>query len=139
MCEKQRRRRACAYRQSVQSLCLSLEYSMTLRLLTKHHLEFLSLKGGCTGSSKSTLVKILHCWKSHVAAQMSKNPVSKSRTHNSFSQFHFHVYYILTASLYESLDFATFYNLMEDINLIDSCQAHLPVQYASNIKFICKE
>ena len=25
---------------------------------------------------------------------------------------------------------------MKDINLIDSCQAHLPVQYPSNIKFI---
>ena len=25
---------------------------------------------------------------------------------------------------------------MEDINLIDSCQAHFPVQYASNIEFI---
>ena len=37
------------------------------KLLTKHHLEFLSLKGGCTGSSESTLVKIPHCLKSHVA------------------------------------------------------------------------
>ena len=37
---------------------------MTVKLLTQHHLEFLSLKGGCTGSSESTLVKIPHCWKS---------------------------------------------------------------------------
>ena len=36
----------------------------------KQHLEFLSLKGGCTGSSKSTLVKMPHCWKSCVAAQI---------------------------------------------------------------------
>ena len=36
------------------------------KLLTEHHLEFLSLKGGCTGSSKSTLVKMQHSWKSHV-------------------------------------------------------------------------
>ena len=28
-------------------------------------MEFLSLKGGCTSSSESTLVKIPHCWKSH--------------------------------------------------------------------------
>ena len=28
---------------------------------------------------------------------------------------------------------------MKDINLIDSCQAHLPVQYALNIEFICKK
>ena len=32
--------------------------------------------------------------------------------------------------------FATVHSLMNDINLIDSCQAHLPVQYTSNIKFI---
>ena len=30
---------------------------MNIKLLTEHHLEFLSLKGGCTGSSESTLVK----------------------------------------------------------------------------------
>ena len=39
--------------------------------LTEHHLEFPSLKGGCTGSSESTLVKMTHCWKSHVAAQIN--------------------------------------------------------------------
>ena len=43
---------------------------MIVELLTEHHLGFLSLKGCCTGSSESTLVKIPHCWKSHVAAQM---------------------------------------------------------------------
>ena len=37
---------------------------MRVMLLTEHHLEFLSLKGGCTGSSGSTLVKMTHCWKS---------------------------------------------------------------------------
>ena len=41
---------------------------MSVKLLTEHHLEFLYLKGGCTGSSKSTLVKMPHCWKSHVVA-----------------------------------------------------------------------
>ena len=44
---------------------------MTVTLLTEHHLELLSLKGGCTGSSESTLVKMPHCWKSHVTAQIS--------------------------------------------------------------------
>ena len=43
---------------------------MSVKLLTEHHLEFLSLKGGCTGSPESTLVKIPHCWKSCVMAQM---------------------------------------------------------------------
>ena len=43
---------------------------MTVKLLTEHHLEFLSLKGSCTGLSESLLVKIPHCWKSHVMAHM---------------------------------------------------------------------
>ena len=43
---------------------------MTVKLLTEHHLEFLSLKGVCIGSSESTLVKMHHCRKSHVTAQM---------------------------------------------------------------------
>ena len=41
-----------------------------LHVLTEHHLEFLSLKGGCRGSSESTHVKMPHCWKSHVTAQI---------------------------------------------------------------------
>ena len=38
--------------------------------MAENNLEFLSLKGGCTGSSESTHVNIPHCWKSHVAAHM---------------------------------------------------------------------
>ena len=68
MCDQQRLRSACTYTQSDQSLCKSLDYSMSVKLLTEHHLEFLSLKGGCRGSSVSTNVKILHCWKSHATA-----------------------------------------------------------------------
>ena len=75
MCDQQSLRSACAYAQSDQSLCLSLEYSMSVKLLTEHYLEFLSLKGGCTGSSESTLVKMPHCWKSRVAAHMCKTVV----------------------------------------------------------------
>ena len=44
---------------------------MTLRLPFEHHFEFLSLKGGCTGSSESTLVKLPHGWKSRVTAHLS--------------------------------------------------------------------
>ena len=44
---------------------------MIVKLLTEHHLEFLSLKVGCIDSSESTLVKLPHCWKSHVAAHIS--------------------------------------------------------------------
>ena len=43
---------------------------MIVKLLTEHHLEFLSLKGGCIGWSKSTHVKMPHCWKSHALAQL---------------------------------------------------------------------
>ena len=41
---------------------------MIVKLPTEHHLEFLSLKGGYTGSSESTVVKLPHCWKSHATA-----------------------------------------------------------------------
>ena len=41
---------------------------MSAKLLTKQHLEFLSLRESCTGSSEFTLVKMPHCWESHVAA-----------------------------------------------------------------------
>ena len=43
---------------------------MSVKLLTEQHLEFLSLTGGCTGSSESNHVKMPHCWKSHVAARV---------------------------------------------------------------------
>ena len=43
---------------------------MIVKLLTEHHLEFLSLKGGCRGSSESTLVRMSNCWKSHAAAHL---------------------------------------------------------------------
>ena len=44
---------------------------MSVQLLTEHHFEFLSLKGGYTGLSEYTLVKMPHCWKSRVMAQLS--------------------------------------------------------------------
>ena len=68
ICDQQSLRSVCANAQYDQSLCWSLEYSMSVKLLTEHYLEFLSLTGGYTGSSESTLVKMPHCWKSHVTA-----------------------------------------------------------------------
>ena len=121
MCDQQRLRPACAYSQTDQSLCWSLKYSMTVKLLTEPHFRFLniheisnnvvcatskgsdqpahtcrlirafdwsrkysmtvklltephfrflSLKGGCTGSSESILVKMSHSWKSRVMAHI---------------------------------------------------------------------
>ena len=72
MCNQQSLRSACPYSQSDQSLCLSLEYSMSVKLLAEHHLGYLSLKGGYTGSSEFTLIKMPHCWISHVAAHTVK-------------------------------------------------------------------
>ena len=87
MYDHERLRSACTYAQSDQSLCKSLEYSMNIKLLTEHYLEFLSLKGGCTGSSESTHVKIPHCWKSHVAAHIIEN-VCKIAQVSNFCTFY---------------------------------------------------
>ena len=48
---------------------------MTVKLLTEHRSDVLRLKGCCTGSSEFTLVKMPHCWKSHVMAHMHFNKV----------------------------------------------------------------
>ena len=70
ICDQQSLRSACAYAQSDQSLCLSLEYYMNIKLLNEHNFEFLSLNGGFTGLSESIYVKMPHCWKSHVPAHL---------------------------------------------------------------------
>ena len=46
---------------------------MSVNLLTEHNLEYLSLKGGCTGWYESTFVKMQHFWKSHVTAHLVYN------------------------------------------------------------------
>ena len=43
---------------------------MIVKLLIEHHLEFLSLTGGCRGSSESTHVKMSNCWKSHAVTHL---------------------------------------------------------------------
>ena len=40
---------------------------MIVKLVAEQHLESLSLKGGCRGSSESTLV---NSWKSHAASHL---------------------------------------------------------------------
>ena len=64
---------------------------MIVKLLTEHHLEFLSLKGGCRDSSESTLVKLPHCWKSHVTVLLiifrSQNDGSSRRNQHSLCPF----------------------------------------------------
>ena len=45
---------------------------MIVKLLTECNLEFLSLTGGCTGSSESALVKNSNCWKSGATAHLKE-------------------------------------------------------------------
>ena len=61
MCDQQRLRSACAYAQSDQSLCKSLEYSVNVQILAEQHLEFLSLKGAAQARLS------LHLSKHHIA------------------------------------------------------------------------
>ena len=57
--------------QPAQTRSLIRVFASRLRFLwLLSHLEFLSLKGSCRGSSKSTLVKMSNCWKSHATALM---------------------------------------------------------------------
>ena len=53
------------------SLRIRAYLTMIVKLQTENHLEFLSLTGGCRGSSESTHVKMPPCWKSHATAQIS--------------------------------------------------------------------
>ena len=50
---------------------------MIVKLLTEHHLECLSLKGGCRGSSESTHAKMPHCWKSHALAHLENAAIER--------------------------------------------------------------
>ena len=54
--------------------------SCTVKLMTENHLELLNLKRGCTSFSESTHVKMLHCRKTHVTAQI----ILKILTHSHF-------------------------------------------------------
>ena len=78
MCDQQGLRSACAYAQSGQSLCLSIEFSVTVGLLTGRRLGFLCLGGGggggCAGSAGSARVRRPHCWKSHATAHLLSHP-----------------------------------------------------------------
>ena len=60
---------------------------MSIKLLTELNLEFLSLKGGCTGSFESTLVKMPHCWKSHVALKKKLTLKKVSRNYAECKEF----------------------------------------------------
>ena len=58
---------------------------MTVKLLMEQHLKFLSLKGAATCSSESILVKMPHCGKLHVVAQIYSNKKVTSDFHGTVS------------------------------------------------------
>ena len=60
---------------------------MIVKLLAEHHLEFLSLKGGCSGSSESTHVKMPHCWKAHALAEIAFIAAVLDTARHPFEQF----------------------------------------------------
>ena len=52
---------------------------MGVKLVTEHHLEFLSSKGGYIGFSESIHINVPYCWKYHVAAHTFADPESFAR------------------------------------------------------------
>ena len=57
---------------------------MSVKLLTEHHLEFLSLQGDCTSSFESTLFKMSHCWQSRATAHIFvRSPLVAAETLNA--------------------------------------------------------
>ena len=61
---------------------------MSVMILTELHLEFQGLKGGGTGSSESTLVKMPHCCKSHVTAHLIVVVIIRINTINQNIVYH---------------------------------------------------
>ena len=96
---KQRLRPACANAQSDQSLYKSLEYSMTVKPLTEHHLEHLSLKGSCLGSSESTVVKI-HVVENHMSQLICRKKNLCRSISTGFKLPDYADLYSLTANIY---------------------------------------
>ena len=81
---------------------------MIVKILTVRHLECLSLKRGCRGSSESTIVKMAHSWKSHVTAHMHKvclllvSSISGIHIHGENMYIFGVLWFLLKACLYHS-------------------------------------
>ena len=76
---------------------------MTVKLLTEHHLEILSLKGGCTGLSEATLLKMPHCWKSHAVAHLLSNFFFNSQSSKIFV-------YVFSQSCFQDSRSSSYFN-----------------------------
>ena len=86
---------------------------MIVQLLTEHHLEFLSLQGGCRGLSKSTHVKMPHCWKSHATAH-----VKLASTQELSTCLHIETLHTYTIFIRVNLTFCCL--LITSVNCLDS-------------------
>ena len=60
---------------------------MIVKLLTEHHLEFLSLEVDCTSSSESTLVKMSNCWKSRASINI-KSFINRSKINGELTNLY---------------------------------------------------
>ena len=78
MCDQHSLRSACAYAQSDQRLCYSLEYSIIVKLLIEYHLEFLSLKGAAQASLS------LHLSKCHIVGNHMSRLIFKAKIFSLF-------------------------------------------------------
>ena len=112
MCDHQSLRLACAYAQSDQSLCLSLEYSMSVKLLNKHNLEFLGLTGGYP-CQNATLLEITCRGSNHKMVLVSMKMFHFPSTHmNRLSETESSDFKFCRISLFgRDLFFQTIYSL----------------------------
>ena len=63
------------------------EYSMSVKLLTEHHLEVLSLKGVCTGSSENWIIETQHEISNNVVCATSKASDQPAHTQSLIRAF----------------------------------------------------
>ena len=95
---------------------------MSVKLLTDHQLDILSLKEGCTESFEYTLVKMSDCWKSHVAA------------HSYNSKYRWHVYGIYHLSyIYQRFAVPTPVDLKTSVGIIIKYERETTVHFARSI------
>ena len=89
---------------------------MTVKLLTEHHLEFLSVKGGSTDSSESTLVKMPHFWKSQITAQINSHMLLWLRGHEQPERSRLEITVVWLGIYNASIIVSSFQNLSNDVN-----------------------
>ena len=73
---------------------------MSVKLLTEQFLENLCLKGGCTGLSETTLIKMPHCWKSRVTAHFLLHTLITSGALDKCVIYDFRFFYLYHFAFY---------------------------------------